>query len=417
VTFASGSQLLTIGAGAFLACINLTSFVIPASVTTIGDQAFSICTSLTSINIPSSVTSINQSAFNNCTSLTSISVNPNNLNYLSDSGVLYSRNNTTLIRYPIGKSGSTFIIPALVTSIDMFAFFGCAMLTSVTFASSSNLQTINFAAFRDCINLTSFVIPASVTTISVSAFQNATSLATVTFLGNVPDLFGDAFTNISSSANAYYRTNTNNRNLAQYFKGLVTYTTSNSNATIIEFTPKTYAGALIIPSTFGGFTVTSIGTQAFQNATNLTSITIPVSVTSIGENAFQGSGLSKMYVSTINGLGLKPGTSVTLYGKSFTVIDIAAPPAAPPAIPICFLAGTTVTTDQGDIAIEKLSPYFHTIRGKKIVSIVTVHPVQKLMYKGKMVSAIDLVEGYQEPTTPPSHLYLVRLKGSRQGRR
>ena len=36
---------------------------------------------------------------------------------------------------------------------------------------------------------------------------------------------------------------------------------------------------------------------------------------------------------------------------------------------ICFIAGTPVTTDQGNIPIEKIDTTFHTIRNKKIVAI------------------------------------------------
>ena len=37
--------------------------------------------------------------------------------------------------------------------------------------------------------------------------------------------------------------------------------------------------------------------------------------------------------------------------------------------PICFLAGTPVVTDQGEIAIDKISILKNTIRGKKIIAI------------------------------------------------
>lgn len=40
-----------------------------------------------------------------------------------------------------------------------------------------------------------------------------------------------------------------------------------------------------------------------------------------------------------------------------------------PIVPICFVAGTPVVTDQGTIAIDKISINKNTIRGKKIVAI------------------------------------------------
>ena len=45
--------------------------------------------------------------------------------------------------------------------------------------------------------------------------------------------------------------------------------------------------AVVIPATYGGKPVTSIGDRAFRDCSVLTSVTIPSSVTSIGEDAFR----------------------------------------------------------------------------------------------------------------------------------
>ena len=49
--------------------VNLTSVILPETVTTIDSSAFADCTSLTTINIPETVTTIGYATFNNCTSL------------------------------------------------------------------------------------------------------------------------------------------------------------------------------------------------------------------------------------------------------------------------------------------------------------------------------------------------------------
>jgi uncharacterized delta-60 repeat protein len=45
------------------------------------------------------------------------------------------------------------------------------------------------------------------------------------------------------------------------------------------------------------------------------------------------------------------------------------PPIPTPIVPICFPAGTPITTDQGEISIELIDPDVHTILNKKIIAI------------------------------------------------
>ena len=70
--------------------------------------------------------------------------------------------------------------------------------------------------------------------------------------------------------------------------GRYTYTTFGNEATITEFDDYEYEGDLVITNELDGYTVTSIGWNAFKYCDNLTAVTIPVTVTSIGDWAFQG---------------------------------------------------------------------------------------------------------------------------------
>jgi hypothetical protein len=63
-----------------------------------------------------------------------------------------------------------------------------------------------------------------------------------------------------------------------------TFTTNNGAITITKYTGS--GDAVTIPSTTNGYPVTSIGGYAFQNNSNLNTVTIPASVTSIGDYAF-----------------------------------------------------------------------------------------------------------------------------------
>jgi hypothetical protein len=193
----------SIGFAAFHNCGDLTSVTIPASVTSIGHVAFSHCAGLTSITLPDSVTEIGVYAFDNCSSLTTVTVDPASPSFSSLNGVLFNRNQTTILHCPGAKVGS-YTIPAGVTSIGNYAFKHCAGLTSVTIPD--NVTTIGHRAFSGCSSLTSVTIPDSVIAIGHLTFSGCTHLNRVYFVGNAPSLGHLVFD--STPATIYYRPGT-----------------------------------------------------------------------------------------------------------------------------------------------------------------------------------------------------------------
>ena len=144
-----------------------TNVIIPGTVTEIGEYAFYKCENLTSIEIPNSVTIIGKCAFN-CKNLVEIIVHKENKHYLSDNGVLYTKDKKTLVCYPNGKSEKYFSIPTGVTTIGEYAFNKCKNLTSIEIPNS--VITIGERAFYECENLTSIEIPISVENIYNNVF-------------------------------------------------------------------------------------------------------------------------------------------------------------------------------------------------------------------------------------------------------
>ena len=255
------NSVTTIGRGTFFDCSELTDVTIPDSVTIIGASAFYGCESLTSVMIPSGTT-IGNLAFCDCKSLTSFSVDERNRAYSSDAdGVLYNKNKTLLIQYPIGNLRSTFTIPSSVTTIDERAFYDCVNLMGVMIPDS--VKTIGEEAFSFCTSFTNITIPDSVRTISSGAFSYCKGLTSVFISSGVKALNSGTF----------------------YGCWDLEIVMIPDSVTFIDncvFEDCTSLQSITIPHS-----VSSIGERAFSNCRNLPNVTIPNSVTTIGDRAFE----------------------------------------------------------------------------------------------------------------------------------
>ncbi len=233
------ASVIKINSGSFQYCPSLLSVVIPESVEYIGSTAFYACDSLTSITIPASVKNVGEGAFADCSSLAQIKVDSGNGNYVSQDGVLYTKDMKRLLQCPGAKKGSVTIpasvdwisvgiylqsydafrgcdslteivvesgnetyasqdgilydksmkivqrcpggkvgsveLPQSVTSITRCGFYECAKIENV--ALPEGLQFIGMMAFRGCSSLKNIQIPAGITTIQEQAFYLCDSLS------------------------------------------------------------------------------------------------------------------------------------------------------------------------------------------------------------------------------------------------
>jgi len=107
-----------------------------------------------------------------------------NTTYKDEDGVLMSKDGTNLIKYPEGKTATSYTIPDGVTTIGDCAFENNTHLTAVTIPD--DVTTIGNCAFSNCIGLTSVTIPTSVTEINDMAFSLCPALTSVYLLSSTP---------------------------------------------------------------------------------------------------------------------------------------------------------------------------------------------------------------------------------------
>ena len=107
----------TIESYAFNNCSRLKNIIIPNSVIRIEGCAFNNCGNLNNVIIGNGVTSIGNEAFSNCRNLEDITVSEENNTYSSVNGVLYDKDQTSIIIIP-DKNKGEIIIPKGMFSIE-----------------------------------------------------------------------------------------------------------------------------------------------------------------------------------------------------------------------------------------------------------------------------------------------------------
>ncbi|MBQ6175527.1 MAG: leucine-rich repeat domain-containing protein [Clostridia bacterium] len=248
----------TIGDCAFSG-FDVSSVYLPASLTRIGDYAFMDCCELKQITIPAGVTNISQNAFLN-NGMESIYVVSNNPAFMSDAGVLYSKDGTTLVRCP-EKKNRLQILPS-VTSIGPYACMLCSNLTGVDIPAG--VTSIGECAFSSCSNLASLTIPAGIIRIEPGTFSGCRNLTEIIIPSGVTYIGSSAFESCDGLTEVTLPINVTS--MGEYvFRGCINLTN------------------VIIPEG-----VTTIGGEIFAYCENVTQISLPASVSNVGDAVFSG---------------------------------------------------------------------------------------------------------------------------------
>ena len=325
----TGGDITNIGAATFknFKAKNISTNI-PPTVTKIGEEAF-MGTSIEIVGIGSNINEIGDKAFYNCKSLKWISVSNENEHYSDRNGILFNKDQTKILAYPINYTieynngvttvetvPSTYIVPDTVREIGTYAFADVKNLNTVVvpntvetignkaFAYSGitsielpeSLNTIEESVFYDCDNLEFVRISGGVQSIKNGAFSSCSNLQEVIIPSNVTEIADNAFENCNKlhlwvKENSYAKTYAEEKNISYSIyneNGDFDYIeNTDSSITIIRY--KGTDDEVTIPNEIDGKVVKAIGDGTFETS-DIKKITLPENIVNIGNYAFKSCG-------------------------------------------------------------------------------------------------------------------------------
>ena len=384
---------------AFYNCTNLTNIHISENVNEIEGYAFENCKSLQKFVLTDNVYTIGyyggwyeESMFKGCENLKEIEVGSGNDNYSSVDGVLYDKEVEKLIYCPAKKSGE-YIVPKSIKSVTDYAFEDCNSLESIVLPESMpefslygleccpSLKSIKvtgnnaYYSAEDgvlfnkdkteiyvfpCNKEGNYTIPNSVTEISSNQFSQCTGLTGITIPNTVTEIGYSAFNGNLKSI----KVSEGNKYFCSYDgvlfnkdKTEILFCVGNKKEFVIPNGVKSISGAFNDCSNLTSVTIPNSVTSiynGFNNCPNLTSITIPQSVISIYDSSFFNCGKNF----TIYGYGGTEAEACALR-NDFNFVQLQVVPTS------VALNKTTLTLDIGKTSNLRATVYPSNASNKK----------------------------------------------------
>lgn len=361
-----------IGSEAFKYCGKLTDIILPDSLKYIEGSAFYSCTNLTNLSIPESVIAIGcndnnifdpnfgNSIFGECPSIEKIEVSENNKKYTSENGVLFNKDKTTFIYCPAKTSELTvpetteYILPHsfedafelkklnLLCEVDFYDIFG-----DIPFYNCNNLEEINvtkdnsfYSSIDGILYDTSLseiifcplgktgtvTLPENINVIE-NAFSYREKITSIILHKDIVEIANDAFEKCTSLKEI----KVDDKN--DYYCDIDGVLFDKNKKKLVTF-PNQKSDTYVIPDS-----VNTVCTFAFDNCSNLRSLTIPNSVTNIENCAFN-------YCNNLTKINL-PGNLINLGSRAFSncenLKDIVLPDGLQKLGDYCFSNCTSLT--------------------------------------------------------------------------
>lgn len=285
-------------------------------VATVKDQAIS-STSMQTLRIGKNLQDLTGIEANS--KLAEIIIDEENPYMQSVDGVVFSKDKTSLILYPVARTGD-YTLPDGVKKIESRAFrsfntknttaskitcnaeleeigyraFNLAKISSFDFSKCENLKTIGSYAFASIKGMTEFTVPASLEEISTNIFADS------------------HFVKVTIPANSQLKTIHTSA-----FNKMTNFTTLEiaPSCPLETIEDKAFYGCKGLKSIALPKSVTTIGASAFSGCTALEAVTFAenADITTIGANAFEFSGIKSISI---------PEGVTTIGKEAFSTCDV-----------------------------------------------------------------------------------------------
>ena len=271
--------------------------IIPDSVVTIGDNLLRTFSNLRTITFGKGIRNLTPVMFSDSYRLQSINISAENEYFTVYNGVLYNKDLTEFIAYPVACGQTSYMVPKTVVTIDalMYPIYASLSISFenghayyVTIDGVTYTKDMKKVLFCSKDKAGSYDMPDSVAEIAENAFKNCTSLTDVIVSDNVTNIVYATFASCTSLKSISLP------------EGLLSIEESAFDRTLS-------LTSIQLPST-----LETIGKTAFTES-GLTSLNIPDKVSYIGKKAFYDLPISSLKL----GSGLKE-----IDERTFSSIDI-----------------------------------------------------------------------------------------------